>query len=307
VQKNLIWLTGLLVLQILFAVGLFWGNAHTAQNNDKRTLFSFEQKEIDRVVISNSSSTVTLNKSDQKWVLPDLQQLPVNENKLSALLDKLTQLNPGWPVATTKKSHPRFEVAEDNFQRKVQLFRNGNLIEEFFVGTTPSFRKGHVRRANDNAIYSVTLNSYELPVDNTQWLDTSLLSAKDITVIRGSDFLLRKNGGKWNLDLVDKNTNTRVPELEGSKADNLASTLKSLRILGVAIEKDIVNESQVKTIEVTGSSNWRYELLEQSKKYYIRRNDIASLFTLSKSDYELLANIDLSQLAKKVPVKTPEL
>ena len=307
-QKNLIWLAGILVFQILFAAGLFWKDAYTAQDKGKNILFSFDQEKINRVEISDGSNTTILSKPDQKWVLPDLQQLPVNENKLLTFLEKLTQLNPGWPVATTKESYPRFEVANNKFQRKIKILKNEELIEEFFVGTSPSFRRGHIRLAKDDAIYSVTLNSYELPVDNTQWLDTSLLSVKDITTIKGKDFILSKSEDKWSIAQLEESitTDNRIHELDETKVNNLVSTLTSLNVLGIAKEDGLVNESSFKSIDVTGSSSWRYELLEKNEKYYIRRNDIAKLFTISKPNYELLANIMLSQLTKESSGKESE-
>lgn len=297
-RKIQILLTGVLAFQALLAGGLLWNDAYTAQSKNKSILFGFEQEEITRVEISNENDTTILNKSDQKWVLPDLHKLPVNEDKILKLLDKLAQLNPGWPVATTKESFPRFEVADDKFQRKVKIFKDNDLIEEFFVGTSPNFRKGHVRKINDNAIYSIPLNSYELPIDNAQWLDTSLLAVKDITEIKGKDFILRNRDGKWNIEPLGENigaiySNSKINE---DKVKSLVSVLTSLRILGIATEDNIINERQVKSIDVTGTSSWRYELLEKDEKYYIRRNDIATLFTMSKQNYDLLSSIELSQL-----------
>jgi len=308
-RKSKPWLVSILALQILFAAGLYWRHAHTAQDGSTQILFNFEQNQINRVVISDGNSAATLSKSDQKWVLSDLQQLPVNKNKLTDFLDKLTQLKPGWPVATTKGSHPRFEVASDKFQRRVQLYRDNDLIGELFIGTSPSFRKGHVRRANEDAIYSVALSSYELPADNAQWLDTTLLSAKDVTVIKGVDFTLKKSTDKWRFYLTEGNVDTsnRTLELDEEKVSKLVSALTSLRILGLAKTNDpFTSESPYKTLDVTGTSNWRYELLEQDEKYYVRRNDIDTLFTLSKSDYELLANMELAQLTKQNEAENPE-
>jgi len=47
--------------------------------------------------------------------------------------------------------------------------------------------------------------------------------------------------------------------------------------------------------------------LEQDEKYYVRRRDIDTLFTLSKSDHEQLANMELAQLAKQFKIENPEL
>jgi len=76
-RKSKPWLVSILALQILFAAGLYWRHAHTAQDGSTQILFNFEQNQINRVVISDGNSAATLSKSDQKWVLSDLQQLPV--------------------------------------------------------------------------------------------------------------------------------------------------------------------------------------------------------------------------------------
>ena len=62
------------------------------------------------------------------------------------------------------------------------------------LGTSPGFRKVHVRRPNEKEIYTVNLNTYDMPVADTEWLDKALLSAKDVRRIKGeqgSDIIIR--------------------------------------------------------------------------------------------------------------------
>ena len=175
-NKTQYWLSGLLILQLLITAGLSWNRQSQQQTNPQQPLLSFEQQRLDKLVISDSENNVTLTKSGDRWLLPELQKLPVNDSRMTELLSKLQGLKTGWPVATTRASRERFEVEEDKFQRRIQWYQDDTLAGELLVGTSPGFRKTHIRKVGDDAIYTAELNSYELPVQNDGWLDKSLLS-----------------------------------------------------------------------------------------------------------------------------------
>ncbi|MDH3378066.1 MAG: DUF4340 domain-containing protein [Gammaproteobacteria bacterium] len=305
------WLGSLLALQLVLAAGLFWNDINTAQSKVAQVLLNFEQKQIGRVVISDSNHTVTLNKSGEEWVLPDSYQLPADEIKLAALLDKLADLQADWPVATSSSAQARFEVADNQFQRRVRLYQGDGLLGDLFVGTSPGFRKVHARRSGDDAIYAVVLNGYELPADDNEWLDKTLLSASGVTAIKSDEYSLKKDDGKWQFENSDKSVdaNNEALELNEGKASQLAAALTSLRVQGLAKNFDEIlsaDESSRKALDVIGTSSWRYELLEQDGKYYVRRNDLDKLFTLSKFDYEQITGTGLAQLAKQPNAENSE-
>ena len=305
-SKTQVWLGGLLVSQCILATGLFVSDRHAAQSNVALPLLSFAQAQVGRVVISDSDNTVTLSKSGDRWVLPDLQALPANQRQLTDVFEKLSALQAGWPVATTSSSQARFEVSDEKFQRRIQLYQGDDLVEDFFVGTSPGFRKVHVRQADDDAIYSVLLNSYELPAQGDQWLDKTLLGASAVTAIKAGDYALKKTGDDWHFEPPEPQANSEnsAPEIDAEKAAQLASAFTTLRVQGWVDKPDPkLKEATSAAFEITGSAQWHYDLLALDEQYYIRRNDRDLLFKLSQSDYEKIVNITQAQLVKTVDVE----
>ena len=205
----------------------------------------------------------------------------------------------GWPVATTTSSRERFEVEKDTFQRRLQLYQGDTLAAELLVGTSPGFRKVHIRKSDDDAIYAVPLNSYELPPKNDDWLDKSLLAANEISSIKGPDYALQKTDGNWVFDNSDsaeqKGEPKAAPELNTDKAKQLASALTSLRVQSLApVLDDKTTAMSIKVSEPKG--DWTYQFIQAGDKYYVSRSDRDTVFSINKSEFEYIAQIRRPQL-----------
>src|SRR5690606_32957336 len=116
-----------------------------------------------------------LQKQSESWQLQE-HALPANSSKVQSLLDTLAGLETTWPVAETASSRERFEVSDDRFQRKLQLYQGEQLLGEYYFGSSPGFRRTHARRAGEDAVYSLAFNSVDLPAQQSDWLDKTLLA-----------------------------------------------------------------------------------------------------------------------------------
>jgi len=126
-------LTGFLLLQLLVAVGLLWNGHNFDDQKGQQPLLAVNVDSIDRVVINGPDQQATLFRSSGNWQLPKLDNLPVSDN-LDAVLKKLAQLKRGWPVTTSQSSHERFDVAEDKFQRRIQLYQGDKQLGDLLLG-----------------------------------------------------------------------------------------------------------------------------------------------------------------------------
>ncbi|WP_163833440.1 DUF4340 domain-containing protein [Spartinivicinus ruber] len=298
------WLTGLLAIQLVLAAGLFWSSEHQQQQNIQQPLLGFKLADVTKLVISDSDDSVTISQSGDHWVLPDLANLPVNDDQLTDVLVKLEAIQTGWPVATTTSSHERFEVAEDKFQRQVQLFQGDKLIGELLVGTSPGFRKVHIRNPEDDAVYTAKLNSYELPVKGDDWLDKSLLAVGDvdnIKSIKGADYFLEKTGDSWTLhdNKQSLSSEANATKLNMEKAKQLAKALANLQVQGMAdylFGADNADINPVAIEVVNDKGKLAYQLTSVDDKYFVKRTGFEQTFTISKYDFERIAQVSLSQL-----------
>ena len=299
------WLAGILAAQVVLAGGLFFYKEQSTPQATSEPLLSFETAAIDKLVIADADNHVTLQKSGDQWQLPELHALPVVDKKVPELLDKLRATKVSWPVTTTTSSHARFELTDDNFQRRVELFAGDKKVGEVLLGTSPGFRKVHVRRPGEDDVYSVSLNTFDMPVADTEWLDKTLLSAKDLKQIKGPDYTLQKTDDQWSFaGEANDATDAESLKVDTQKAQELANALSNLRIIDVA-EQQPEGEPVVITVN-TGTGERQYEFLKSDDKYFVKRDDQEQAFTVSQFDYDRITQIRQPQLALKAEEQKTE-
>ena len=302
-DKLRLWLGGLLMLQLLLAALLLLAESRSGPSgHEPGPLLNFDKGQIDKIMINSDSDEVTMRMDENHWSLPGLDGLSVNRSKLDAMLEKLAKLQTNWPVATTADSHQRFDVSEEKFQRRLRLYRNEEQIGELFLGSSPGFRKTHVRAAGEDEVYAVALNTYDFPAKNDGWMDKTLLAAGDVVEIKGADYVLKKSGDQWTLSDENGDAITGEPDLD--KAKRLSEALSSLIVTGVAEEKPDFTSDEVVSLDVSGTESRRYQFLRKDDEYYLRRDDGARVFTLSQYDYDSLAGVRLADLTLRETEET---
>jgi hypothetical protein len=277
-------LAGIFGLQIIIVVLLFLFSGANSGKFEAKSLFSFSRDYLDKVIISDEQERVVIEKSAGKWTLPALNNLPANPNKIDTLVDRLLGLRTNWPVATTSSSHQRFEVADNAFRRKVALFANDKSLGTLFVGTSPGFKKSHLRINSDYAVFVLELNAYDTPVTSNDWLDETLIAAKAITRIKGNGFELTKNHENWQL-----NDAVKGEQVNPDQAKELSKAFATVQVMGVADNAPAIQGDTVVTLEIEGNgAPLRYQFLESEGKYYVNRSDIESVFMINQYEFERL-------------------
>ena len=196
------WITVLgsvLVLQIAVAVGVNLSRERYQAVTPEEKLLAFDVAAVDRMRIDGDADThVVLQKQDDQWRLPELNDFPADQGNVKRLLDRLAALDKGWPVATTTGAAKRFKVAEETFERKLMLSQGDKIQAALFVGTSPSFRKVHVRLPDEDDVRTVEFNTYEVGVKPDDWIDKAILThpAQDIQRVELPGFTLQQQDDK---------------------------------------------------------------------------------------------------------------
>jgi hypothetical protein len=294
------WLGALLALQVLLTAGLFIHHRQVeARQSQSAAVLSFNKETADKIVLTDDKGTqVTLSKTGSGWLLPDYKKLPVDSERVDRLLGSLSDLKGGWPVATTTDSYEQFQVADKKFARKVQVFSGDKPVAELLMGTSPGFRKTHVRAAKDSNVYAADINTLDVPVVNDQWLDRSLLKAKDPTEISGPGFHLKKSGADWTLD------GPRAKDLNKANAGALAKALTGLRVESLQ-STEPSGTAGLKLDVVDGGKSLTYSLWLDGQTATIHRSDVPESFTLNKATYDLLSSYTLAKLTEKPATPAP--
>lgn len=193
-------LTVILALQIGLAALLAVRKDPLAANTPQTPLIDTSLQNVDHLLIEGHASTpgttaaggaaasapstasatlakVELAKQDGKWVLPGYFNAPVDKFKLSDVLDELSDLKRGLPVATTSSALKRFKLVDDNFERRLTLSSGKKVLSTVYFGSSSGARKTDARTASDHAVYDVDLATYELPTQPSDWFDAGMLES----------------------------------------------------------------------------------------------------------------------------------
>ncbi len=319
-KKLSLYLSIALLTQVLLIVTFFLDSDSKANHNLDR-LLNLDTEKTTRLLFFDGEApkpsgadvaNIELIKNEHHWLLKypsknklssdHLIQLPVDQKKLTTLLNHFESLNAHWPVTTTTASHQRFEVSNNQYQKRIQVFQESTLVDDFFIGTSPGFRTTHFRHHNDDNVYTAKINSYELSTNPDDWVDKTLIASQDMTQLKGSDFTLTKHNDTWQLD---QTAPSNEPHLEKntdavSQAIQIFSNLHILKIitdLPEAISHKVITSFEIST----PTHQWTYRMFKDKENFYIQRNDREIFFTISKNDYDTLVQLKRSFFFKKQP------
>ena len=290
------YLAVLLIVQLLLAMGIYAYQRNAQPQIEAQPLLGFALEDADKLIISDANQQVTLQKNNGSWQLPELQQLPVDATKLNSLLDKIKGTKLTWPMTNTASSHERFEVADDKFQRRVQIIQGDKTQAEILLGSSPGFKKVHLRRAGEEPVYAVELSSFEFATSSKDWLDKNLLAAKEPTKIQGPDYVLQKEGDAWRF------ANEAENSVDTNKAKALVDAMANLMVQEPASSTPSGDTVSIKLSDTQG--DWQYDFVKAGDDYFVKRSDRDSFFKISQYDYERIAGVGKSGLTAAAQAQT---
>lgn len=310
-KKNSL-LAVLLLVQALVAFFVLTGDRELQDHAGIRRLLEFNPEQIDGIRIEDNEGNVAeLKRVGDAWLTA--QDFPADVNRVDRLLSSLNEMEHGLAVANTVSAAERFEVSKTNFQRHLKLSDNGKVITEFYLGSGAGARRSHVRLVNQEAIYAVTIGSYDLPATIDEWQDKDLLQIEvnQIERLKTGDLIIRKNEQESSETVHEENAHSPEWMLEGLSADetfkvddfeaqlrNLA-TLRYIRAFsGSAEDLPIAAEF---TIDYKNSKRtyWFYRV-EEGNDFWLRVSDRDELFEVpSYKVNPIIDNLTREKLAEK--------
>ncbi len=289
-------LLGVLAVQLLVVAWVFWPSAEPGFEDAQQGLLDIAADNIERLLVGDEEQTVVLARKDDGWVIPGYHGLPVDSSRMQTALDTLPQLSRGYPVAQSSGTRQRFEVAADHYQRKLVYVSAAGEETQLYLGTSPGFRKVHVRVDREDPVYSVTFNTFDLPASPAEWLDKTLLQVEQFESIQGLDYQLQQVDGLWQ-DMG--RVATRVSADDAASAA-LVNDLKSLRVIAaadIATAAILADTATPPTLSiVSAGQQYDYRLYQIEDEYYIQRADLGVYFTISQLDYDRLNDANQSTL-----------
>lgn len=285
-------LAALLAAQLLLIAVVYWPGSPDAAI-DRAPLLPDGLAKADQWRIEDGDdNSVVLKREGEKWLLPELGNLPANSDKVNRTLGKLADTNEGWPVASSDAARERFEVDEDSFQRRLSADTSGEELVTLLLGTSPGFRNVHVRNSTQQAIYSIPFNTYEVPAKADGWLDSSLLQIEEPTAISGADYQLSKSGEEW------QSADDRQVDSDGIKS--LLDALAYLQVNGIAdsdAEARLADLDATMTLSVSDANgSYALSLYEVDESRYVRSDQYSQLFKVSSYDFDRFTDAEIEEL-----------
>lgn len=285
-KKGILILAGVLVVQIAVAVGVNLSQKDYRAFEPQGNLLSFDMKTVNRIQIDGSDNAeVILNKQDDQWRLPALHDFPADQGNVKRLMERLATLEKSLPVATSKGAAERFKVAENAFERKLTLLQDDKPQATLYVGTSPAFRKVHVRLPGENDIRSVAFNTYEVGVKPEDWIDKAILTHKveDIQRVALPGFSIERQDKKLVVSGL-----TEDEETVSDEAKRLLDRIAGLNIrtvLGTANPSDFAKDAEVLRYALTLNSG-------DSQDYIFSKRPDDNYYILKASDRDEAFEVD---------------
>lgn len=279
----------ILAIQGVLVAAVYWPQAPNRPAETLQPFAGFDRDSIDEIYVGDEYDNETLlMKVGGRWLLPELRDLPAEAAMIDKLLAAITGDETQWPVADSIAARQRFQVAAYYYQRRIRLLDDNELQGTFFVGTSPGFRKVHIRNADQDAIYSISFNAYDAPGHSGAWLDRKLLQIRTPLRITADSYSLSWQEGQWRSGLG------RQPDAR--ELDALLSALRSLQVDGIADgdrQRDLAEAEAELLLEVESlGGTVSLELFRLGDRHFIHSSEYPLFFTISAYDYERLTGID---------------
>jgi hypothetical protein len=170
-------LIALLAVQLLLVVLVLVRGEDTGALKEHPLLAGFDAAKVTRLqVFANATAKpVDLVKRDASWVLASGFDYPVPEAKVTDALAPIAKLAAAAPIATQTGRHKQLHVADDDFERKLVITRDGKDLT-LFIGGAAGARHTAVRLGGDANVYGVTgLSVAQVSGEARQWVDPTYL------------------------------------------------------------------------------------------------------------------------------------
>ncbi len=308
-------LAGLLVVQIILTVVVFW--PRPAASGEAPSLFADLQAEdvTSFFVADDQGNEILLSQEDGEWVIPEAGDYPARSGSVTSVLSKTVQLESGNLVARTPASHDPLQVAEDNFVRKVILETDEEVSYILYVGSSPRYSATHVRLEGQDETYLVSgISAYELNATPNTWVDTSYVAVDAAGLAEvvlenanGTFTFVPEGEDAWTLaDLADDETanSTQIRTVV-----NRASQVSLKRPLGLTEEPDYSLGSPNATVTLVLSDTTESLVIgahdEEAGSYVVKYSGAPYYVTVSETTLNQLVDATRETFLQVEPTPTP--
>jgi hypothetical protein len=294
----------------------------------------FDAEQVYSVEIKTADREVKLSKEDGTWVVATSDNYPADSEAADTMLDKVRDLKSTLIASRSAEKHSQFEVDESGVEVKM-LGTKEDLLAHFFIGKTgPDFMSTYVRKVDQDRVLQVDGYLKSIFDKGTRgWRDRTIFSfdasqVQRLTLVseeKGEIAIEALEDGGWQIikpevALAEKEAvDDIVRDVSKLSADEFAEKKEEEAVeeetseteeeeavspeeqLASLLEEYKLNEPQSKVMVDLKDGTARVLLIggESGYRYYVRREDKATVFMVSKGKVDGLFK-DLEELKAEV-------
>lgn len=285
-------LSALLLLQILLAVYLHWGDAEYQPLKTNAWFIRTDFSRLSKILIESESeegrvkSKLEFKKSFDTWIIPSYFNFPVSRDKLDGLISELKTFKKGYLVSSSESGAERYKVSKKTFERALtfvgkELVNNLETPDEktttLYLGASPSFKSTYARFADSKEIYTVPLSTSELSTKPEDWIDRHCLEFHKnyLRAAKLPGFELTRKGKDWLLKHDGKENTLSNSAVESLVQELSHVTISSILAVGKEAQGVDFSKPALKmTLAITTGKTLNYEFAEcKDKSIYALRVD----------------------------------
>ena len=205
-------LVGILVIQVILSVIVLWPRPTSAVESEP--LFpalvngNGASDIVALTITDNEGNSTTLRRVTGDWVLPEADDYPAQESKITPLLEKIVALDTSRLVTRTDASHKRLQVKADDYVRRIEFETGEGARHTLYLGSSPRYGATHFRLDGQSETFLTNeITSWDANGTPSSWVDSAYLNLPQDQVTKwtlenanGTFILTKDEEGNWTLD-----------------------------------------------------------------------------------------------------------
>lgn len=201
----------ILIVILLLQLGLM---AFVLTNEEESTTLArggalvsgLDTNAVNRILIEDEERSLELQRDGEKWLLPQYGGFPVQSFYVQSRLSILAGFDADQIASRSDDALSRFQVAPDNFYRRVTLSTENGGSNVIYIGSTPdeTTRRRFTRLDGENEVYiNRDPGQGQLETDPTVWIDTLYFGVEPSTISQieiqneNGTLTLMQQDGQW--------------------------------------------------------------------------------------------------------------
>ena len=225
-----------------------------------RMLLTLEGNSVETLrIIGPGEKSVLLEKAKKsgEWGLPEFDGFPANSQAVVQLIDRLTNTELGMQVSKQADSFNRMKVADNNFERKVEIGKPSEMKTIFF-GSAPALRQAHARLNGEKIVYAVKFAPGDIDLKASDWIKKDLLVVDEnkIRAVMAGNIRIQRTEGvdgqegskqDWKLFVNNKPAQSQ----DNEKVNELVKEIADMQIDSIGSNADIGNVNEKNTFFIS--------------------------------------------------------